>query len=59
MPRRSTDTDLTEADKRLLTTLEEWGWYVLKVGAGETTPPFAYSIGLFEHFNIPKSLFLD
>jgi hypothetical protein len=54
MARRSTDTDLGAADKKLLMTLEEWGWYVLKVGAGETTPPFAYSIGLFEHFKHPE-----
>ena len=45
MARRSTDTDLNAGDKELLTTLEEWGWYVLKVGAEETTPQFAYSIG--------------
>jgi hypothetical protein len=54
MARRSTDPDLTLADKKLLTTLEQWGWYVLKIGAGEKTPAFAYSIGLFEHFKHPE-----
>ena len=51
MVRRSTDPDLTDFDKKVLPTLEEWGWYVISVGA---QPPFSYSIGLFEHFQHPE-----
>jgi len=58
MVRRSTDSNLNVADKKLLATLEQWGWYVLKVGAGESTPPFAYSVGLYEHFKHPEIIIL-
>jgi hypothetical protein len=51
MVRRSTDSDLTAFDKKVLPKLEEWGWYVISV-ADEA--PFSYSIGLFEHFRHPE-----
>ncbi len=51
MVRRSTDTDLTAFDKKVLPTLEEWGWYVISVA---DEPRFSYSIGLFEHFKHPE-----
>ena len=51
MVRRSTDPDLTAFDKKVLPSLEEWGWYVINVA---DEPPFSYSIGLFEHFGHPE-----
>jgi Domain of unknown function (DUF4262) len=54
MVRHSTDSDLVERDKKLLEVLERWGWFVVKVGAGESEPAFAYSIGLYEHFRHPE-----
>ena len=54
MVRHSTDTDLDENDKKLLETLERWGWFVIKVGAGKLEPAFAYSIGLYEHYGHPE-----
>jgi hypothetical protein len=51
MVRRSTDPDLTAFDKKVLPSLEEWGWYVISVA---DEPPFSYSIGLFEHFGHPE-----
>jgi Domain of unknown function (DUF4262) len=51
MVRRSTDSDLTAFDQKVLPKLEEWGWYVISVAA---EPPFSYSIGLFEHFQHPE-----
>ena len=54
MVRHSTDKDLHEKDAELLHTLEEWGWFVIKVGAGDAEPAFAYSIGLYENFKHPE-----
>ena len=54
MVRRSTDADLDANDKALLTKLERWGWYVIKVGASESAPSFAYSLGLYENFKHPE-----
>jgi hypothetical protein len=48
---RSTDPELTDFDKKVLPTLEQWGWYVISVAA---EPSFSYSIGLFEHFEHPE-----
>ncbi len=36
MVRLSTDAGLKEFDQKLLKTLEEWGWFVLSVGAGDS-----------------------
>ncbi len=54
MVRHSTDKDLSERDAKLLQTLEQWGWFVIKVGAGESEPAFAYSIGFYENFKHPE-----
>ena len=54
MVRRSTDDDLSERDARLLQTLEQWGWFVTKVGGTDSEPPFAYSMGLYENFKHPE-----
>jgi Domain of unknown function (DUF4262) len=54
MVRHSTDEDLSEKDAKLLQTLEQWGWFVIKVGAGDSEPAFAYSIGLYENFKHPE-----
>ena len=54
MVRRSTDGDLSERDSKLLETLERWGWFVIKVGATGSEPAFAYSVGLYGHFNHPE-----
>ena len=54
MVRLSTDAGLKEFDQKLLKTLEEWGWFVLSVGAGDSEPAFSYSIGLYEHFKHPE-----
>jgi len=51
MVRLSTDDDLTDFDKKVLPTLEEWGWYVISVA---DKPVFSYSVGLFEHFKHPE-----
>ena len=51
MVRRCTDPDLTAFDKKVLPTLEEWGWYVISVA---DEPAFSFSIGLFEHFKHPE-----
>ncbi len=52
--RRSTDADLLASDRKLLQTLEEWGWFVIKVGASDSLPAFAYSLGLYERFKHPE-----
>ena len=58
MPRRSGDADIDERDRNLLLRLERHEWFVMKVGAGDGEPAFAYSLGLFENFNHPEiSLF--
>ena len=54
MTRHSTDTGLDEKDAKLLETLEKWGWFVTKVGAGDGEPAFAYSMGLYENFHHPE-----
>jgi len=54
MVRRSTDPDLKEKDAKLLETLEQWGWFVIKVGASDSEPAFAYSMGLYETFHHPE-----
>jgi hypothetical protein len=54
MTRHSTDAGLDEKDVRLLETLEKWGWFVTKVGAGDDAPAFAYSMGLYENFHHPE-----
>lgn len=54
MTRRSTDEDLSAEDRSLLKVLEDYGWYVIKVGAGTSKPAFAYSLGLYETFGHPE-----
>jgi hypothetical protein len=54
VPRRSGDADIHERDRNLLLRLERHGWFVMKVGAGDGAPAFAYSLGLFENFNHPE-----
>ena len=54
MPRRSGDTHIDGRDRDLLLRLEQHGWFVMKVGAGDGEPAFAYSLGLFENFNHPE-----
>src|SRR5260370_11669712 len=54
MVRRSTDTDLSGHDMKLVETLEQWGWYVIKVAAADSEPAFAYSLGLYENFLHPE-----
>jgi hypothetical protein len=54
MVRRSTDSDLNEKDAKLLETLQQWGWFVTKVGAADPEPAFAYSMGLYENFKHPE-----
>jgi hypothetical protein len=54
MTRHSTDVGLDEKDVKLLETLEKWGWFVTKVGAGDSEPAFAYSMGLYENFHHPE-----
>lgn len=54
MVRQSTDADLSEKDVALLKTLEQWGWFVIKVAATDSEPPFAYSMGLYENFQHPE-----
>jgi hypothetical protein len=54
MTRHSTDAGLDEKDVTLLETLEKWGWFVTKVGAGDGEPAFAYSMGLYENFHHPE-----
>jgi len=51
MVRRSTDSDLTAFDKKVLPTSEEWGWYVISVA---DEPPLSYSTGLSEHIKHPE-----
>jgi len=41
MTRHSTDAGLDEKDVKRLETLEKWGWFVTKVGAGQGEPEFA------------------
>ena len=52
--RRSSDPDLSVADQQLLKKLEDWGWYVIKVGGSDSAPPFAYSLGLYAQFRHPE-----
>ena len=54
MVRRSNDDGLDERDRTLLEKLEEWGWFVIKVGAGRSEPAFAYSMGLYQTFGHPE-----
>jgi hypothetical protein len=54
MTLRSTDSGLDEHETKLLETLEKWGWFVTKVGAGDVEPAFAYSMGLYENFHHPE-----
>ena len=54
MPRQSSDPTLGDQDRDLLRILEDQGWYVIKVGAGEGEPAFAYSLGLFENLGQPE-----
>jgi len=54
MTRHSADAGLDEKDVKLLETLEKWGWFVTKVGAGDGEPAFAYSMGLYENFHHPE-----
>jgi hypothetical protein len=54
MTRHSTDVGPDEKDVKLLETLEKWGWFVTKVGAGDGEPAFAYSMGLYENFHHPE-----
>ena len=54
MVRRSTDIDLSAHDVKLLETLEQWGWDVIKVAAGDGELAFAYSMGLYENFLHPE-----
>jgi hypothetical protein len=54
MVRRSSDADLNENVAKLLETLEQWGWFVTKVGASDSEPAFAYSMGLHENFKHPE-----
>lgn len=54
MTLRSTDSGLDEHEMKLLETLEKWGWFVTKVGAGDVEPAFAYSMGLYENFHHPE-----
>jgi hypothetical protein len=54
MPRHSTDLGLSDPDRELLRRLESHGWYVIKVGAGDAEPAFAYSLGLYERFRHPE-----
>jgi len=54
MTRHSTDAGLDEKDVKVLETLEKWGWFVTKVGAGQGEPAFAYSMGLYENFHHPE-----
>ena len=54
MTRHSTDAGLAEKDVKLLETLEKWGWFVTKVGAGDGEPAFAYSMGFYENFHHPE-----
>ncbi len=58
MTRHSTDAGLDEKDVKLLKTLEKWGWFVTKVGAGDGEPAFAYSMGLYENFHHPEIVLL-
>jgi hypothetical protein len=54
MARRSTDEGLCDSDGSLLKKLEEYGWYVIKVGADDSEPAFAYTLGLYENFGHPE-----
>jgi hypothetical protein len=54
MTRKSSDTDLTEHEKDVLTRLEATGWFVNKVAADKIGPGFAYSFGLYDSFNHPE-----
>jgi hypothetical protein len=54
MVRRSTDVDLDEKDAKLLESLEQWGWFVTKVGVSDSAPAFAYSMGLPENLKHPE-----
>ena len=54
MPRHSTDLGLSDTDRELLRRLESHGWYVIKVGASDVEPAFAYSLGLYEKFRHPE-----
>jgi len=58
MTRHSTDAGLDEEDVKFLQTLEKWGWFVTKVGAGDGEPAFAYSIGFYENFHHPEIVLL-
>ena len=46
--------DISKKDAKLLGTLEQWGWFVTKVGASDSEPAFAYSLGLYENFKHPE-----
>jgi hypothetical protein len=54
MVRRSTDPGLNQRDLNVLKILERWGWFVTKVGASDSVPTFAYSMGLYENLNHPE-----
>ena len=54
VPRHSTDPELSDHDRELLRRLESHGWYVIKVGAGDGEPCFAYSLGLYAKFQHPE-----
>lgn len=43
-----------DGDRKLLADVQEHGWHVIGVEAGEEGPGFAYSIGMFHTFRHPE-----
>lgn len=43
-----------DRDRKLLADVQEHGWHVLGIQAGNGGPDFAYSIGLYQTFNHPE-----
>src|SRR5919206_474259 len=41
-------------DEKLFADVAEYGWHVLKIFEKETTPGWAFSIGLYKNFNHPE-----
>jgi len=50
--------ELSAGDKRMLNSIETYGWHVIKVMEDEIGPGFGYSIGLFKTFGHPEVIII-
>ena len=47
---------MSDADAKVISDINEYGWHVVKVFSKSGGPDFAYSIGLYESFRHPEIL---